>query len=387
MPGAGTATAPAGQQAGPQNTAAAVGLVPFTRAAHEHVEPFWDNSLILDTNTHQIGPIDVPAYGFLRGIRVLVNATGGVASVTVAAQEDAPWIALQQIVLADVNSAPIVGPFSGFDLYLVTKWGGYYNSNLSDPRTWSTFSATAVGASASGNFAFELFIPVEICPRDALGSLANQNSSSTYKITYTHNNLAGIYSTAPNTTAPTMRVRFLLSAWTQPDATDLRGNPCATTPPAHGTTAFWSKTTFNLATGQQTQRLPRVGNYIRNIIIVVRDNANGTRATGKTDFPDPFAIYYDTRLLKNYIQGLWQSQMERIFEFINGVGDVAGGIDNGVFVEDYMHEFDGTAGYELRDLWLPTVQSTRLEVQGQFSAATKVDVITNDISPVGQVFI
>lgn len=372
---------------GTPNSAPPVGLVPFTRAAHEHVEPFWDNSVILSTNTLQVGPIDVPAYGFIRGIRMQVNATGGVASVTVAAAEDAPWIAIQQIVLADVNSAPIVGPFSGFDLYLVTKWGGYYNSNLGDPRTYPNFQAVVVGASASGNFAFELFIPVEVCPRDALGALANQNSSSTYKLTYTHNNLAGIYTTAPNTTAPTLRVRFLLDAWTQPDTVDLRGNPCATTPPAHGTTSYWSKTTFNLASGQQTQRLPRVGNYIRNLIFVVRDAGNGTRLTGKTDFPDPFAIYYDTRLLKNYIQTMWQTQMARRWEFINGIGDVAGGIDNGVFVEDYCHEFSGTTGYELRDLWLPTVQSTRYEVQGQFLATTKIDVLTNDVSPVGQVFV
>lgn len=377
---------PAAAQTGAaQNTGAPVGLVPFTRAAHEHVEPFWDNSLAIDANTHQIGPIDVPAYGFIRGVRVLVNATGGAGTATVAAVEDAPWIAVQSITLADVNSAPIVGPMSGFDLYLVTKWGGYARGLLADPRTWPAFSAVATGANASGNFAFELYIPVEICGRDALGSIANQNASSTYKITYTHNNSAGIYSTAPNTTLPTMRVRFQLDAWTQPDGTDLRGNAAATVPPAHGTTSYWSKTTFNLASGQQTQRLPRVGNYIRNLVFVVR--AAGSRSTGAGDWPDPFSIYYDTRLLKGYILSAWQSQMARRYGFNNGLGDGAGKLDNGVFIEDYCHEFDGQAGYELRDLWLPTVQSTRLEFQGSFGAATTVDVLTNDVSPVGQVFV
>jgi hypothetical protein len=377
-------SAPGGQTAKP---AAPVMVVPFTRAGKEHIEPFVDVSVLIDANTHVQGPYDIPAYGYMRHVVLLAEATGGVASVTVAAQEDAPWIAIADLQLADVNGAPIVGPINGYDLYLVNKYGGY--QFIPDPKQLFSFSAVAVGASASGNFAFSLRIPVEICNRDGLGAIANQNASSTYKLKFTQNSSANIYSTAPNTTLPTIRWRAYLEAWSQPPATDLRGHAQATTPPAHGTSSYWSKISPTPSSGQQTIRLARVGNYLRNIIFVNRDNANGTRATGETDFPDPAQLFWDTRLLHNYTKKIWRDMIARRTGL--GMGgaaiETAGGLDNGVFVYDWCHEFDGKLGNELRDGWLPSVQSTRLEIQGQWALASKLDIITNDVAPAGEVFV
>jgi hypothetical protein len=67
--------------------------------------------------------------------------------------------------------------------------------------------------------------------------------------------------------------------------------------------------------------------------------------------------------------------------------DAAQGLDNGVFVYDFMHEFDGMLGRENRDLWLPTLGSTRLELQGSFGAAGTLTVLTNDVAIAGNVFI
>ena len=63
------------------------------------------------------------------------------------------------------------------------------------------------------------------------------------------------------------------------------------------------------------------------------------------------------------------------------------GLDNGVFVYDFMHEFDGLYGRGNRDLWLPTLGSTRLEVQGSFGTAGTLTVLTNDVAIAGSVFI
>jgi hypothetical protein len=370
--------------AGPTTQKTAQLLVPFVRAAEEHIEQFVDESIVLTAATQQRGPFDLPAYGFVRGIYLQVDATGGVGSTTVTANEDAPFNAIQEVALLDVNGAPIIGPFSGHDLFLIMKYGGYAVSP--DPRQSPQYSAVAVGASASGNFSFMLRIPVECNGRDALGALANQNASSTYKLRYTLNASTSIYGVAPGTTLPTVRVRASLDAWTQPTPSDLQGNPNAQTPPAHGTTSFWSKTVFNAAAGFQTIRLPRVGNYVRNLIFVARDTANGTRVTGAVNFPDPASIYWDTRLLKSYLKNLWRHEMQRKYDF-TAAAEAARGLDNGVYVEDYCHEFDGRVGQELRDGWLPTVQSTRLELTGTFAASTALTILTNDVSPAGDPFV
>src|SRR3546814_6646853 len=64
-------------------------------------------------------------------------------------------------------------------------------------------------------------------------------------------------------------------------------------------------------------------------------------------------------------------QFERTgYGAVVGAGTTAnetpGGLDNGVRSYDFCHEFDGTIGHENRDLWLPTLGSTRLELQGSF---------------------
>jgi hypothetical protein len=360
-------------------------MVPFTRAAKEHIEPFDDRtSAAISANTQAQGPIDVPAYGYLRNIVILVTiGTAGSGGSAVAA-EDSPWSALTDIQLADVNGAPLFGPVSGYDLYLATKYGGYEFS--CDPKQLSSFSAVNA---TTGNFAFSLKIPVEINLRDALGSLANQNASSTYKIKYTINNSAGIYTTPPVTTLPTVRVRLFLEAWAQPTSTDLRGMPQMTTPPAHGTTQYWSKFTVPVPAGSNTIRFTRVGNFIRNLILVNRRGVGAAaRSNGELDWPDPVQIFWDTRLLHNYTKAVFRDVITRRTGYTAAI-ETAGGSDNGVFVYDWMHEFDGKLGRELRDGWLATVQSTRLEAQGLWGLgvnADTLDVITNDVSPNGEVF-
>lgn len=361
---------------GSKAQAAPVALVPFTRAAKEHIEQFSDISHTIGSASSAAAPIDIPAYGYLRGVYLLVTATGGTGTVAVA-EPDAPFSALQDISIQDVNGAPIVGPVDGYELYLLNKWGGYFRGSM-DPRQLPDYSATAT----SGDFTFLLYIPIEVGKRDGLGSLANMNGASTYKLRYTFAAESSVYSTNP-TTAPSVEVKAFLDAWTPPTATDAQGNAQATEPPANGTTSYWSKQIFNLAaSGQQTLALRRVGNYIRNHIYIFRDSS-GDRAA---DFPDPLDTYWDSRLLKSYAADVWRTSMSHKTGF-TGTDDSAGALDTGVYVEDYMHEFDGKLGYELRDGWLPTTQSTRLELVGSWGAAGTVTVITNDVSPAGQVFV
>lgn len=353
-------------------------LVPFTRAAKEHIEPFNDDTRQLGASSISVGPVDVAAYGFARGIYIQVDATGGTGTGAVAA-EDGPWSVIDEIQLIDVNGAPLwLG--SGYDLYLANKYGGYfyYNDPKNDPTTFSAISGTG------GNFRWLLRIPVEINPRDGLGSLPNQNAASSYKIKYTIAPSTKVYSTPPATTLPTVRVRAHLDAWSQPTQTDLRGNTNATAPPAVGTTMFHSKTIFNLPSGFQNVKLSRMGNYIRSLIFINRDT-NGSRSTGATLFPDPSVLYWDTRPLQNAPRDLWRSLMVRRTGY-TAAAEQPNGLDNGVFVMDFAHDFDGAIGFELRDGWIGTAQSTRMELSGTWGGASVLTAITCDVSPAGEIY-
>jgi hypothetical protein len=356
-------------------------LVPFVRAAQEHIESFHDSTTNLGASSVAISPIDVPAYGFMRGIFIEVEATGGGKAAgtdpDAVAKADAPFSALSDISMSDVNGSPIVGPLGGFDLFLVNKYGGYRRATT-NPKTHPDYA----GVSTTGNFKYLLYLPIEVSGRDGLGSLANLNAASSYKLRATVAPSSEVYSTAP-TVLPKIRVRAWLDAWTQPAGADLRGNAQATQPPAHGTTSFWSKKIVNVSAGQQTIRLDRVGNMIRDLLFVYRDAA-GVRNKG--NFPGTLDLSWDTRLLKSLTPMVWRGSMSQRFG-LTGADDSAAGLDTGVYVEDYCHEFDGLAGAELRDGWLPTVQSTRLEVLGNFGAAGTLTVLTNDVSPVGEVFV
>jgi hypothetical protein len=56
----------------------------------------------------------------------------------------------------------------------------------------------------------------------------------------------------------------------------------------------------------------------------------------------------------------------------------------GVIVFPFSHLLSGRMGNESPDLWLPTTQSTRLEVVGPSATAGNIQVIVNDVAPVEQ---
>lgn len=386
MPTAATTAGATRQRPSNGNQAqAVVPTVPFIRASAEHREPSGiDVSRLMTAADQDLGVFDIPAYGYLRSIVLLVQATGG-AGTSVTAAEDGPWSAVKNILVTEPNGAVIAQFNSGKDLQFANKWGGYRDPHGADPAASPVFSAVA---SATGNFSFLMRVPMELNLRDALGSLPNQNAAATFKLKVTLAASTQVYGTVP-TTLPTVRVRAFTEAWDQPE-TQSGGQTNQTTPPAMNTTQFWSSQQYNINSGSQTIRLTRVGNYVRNLIFIFRA---ATRVLGQTNWPDPVTLYLDTRPLDIIEKNNWLHQMYERSGFGGAVGatipanESAQGLDNGVFVYDFMHEFDGALGRENRDLWLPTLGSTRLELQGSFGAAGTLTVLTNDVAIAGNVFI
>lgn len=378
------------QQTTAQQRGAVVPVVPFIRASAEHREPVLDiQRALVTTGSQDLGVFEVPAYGYLRSVVLVVTATGATGGTFA---EDGPWNVLQNIALQEPNGATIAQFDTGHSLMLANKWGGYRDANGADPKGSPAFTTDA-----AGNFTFLVRIPVEISAREALGALPNQNGAAQFKVRLSLNTGAAgagnLYSAI--TLQPTVRVRAYLEAWDQPE-TSVGGQTNQVTPPAMNTTQFWSAQTYNVGAGQQQIRLTRVGNYLRNLIFVLRRGGT-SRANGHTDMPDPSTLYLDTRPLDVIERNNWLNQM---YERSGFGGRAAGGattaqvtldspgaLDAGVFVYDFMHEFDNSLGRETRDLWLPTLGTSRLELQGNFANAGTLTVLTNDVAIAGSVFV
>lgn len=358
-------------------------VIPFVRASDENLSPgnLDRTSAVLGAGSQDFGITDLPAYGYISHLYIKVTATGGAAGLNNAvAKEDAPFSILRDIALTEPNGAYIVQFNEGHQAYLAHKYGGYLHPVSADPRGYPNFSAVAT----SGNFEFMLRIPVSVSVRDGVGCLANQDSAGQFKLRLKVGASSDIYSTAPDTT-PVVRVQAWLASWDQPEAVSA-GVANQTEPPAHGTTSFWSvQSGITVNAGENTIELKRKGNYLRQIIFVLR-RAGTSRSNGESDWPTETRFLRDAFPARYYDGDVWKGQMYERTGYHQTV-ETKFGLDNGVRFHDYMHEFDGALGRENRDLWQPTRGSTRLEIAGNFANAGTLDVIYNDVAIAQNVFL
>jgi hypothetical protein len=370
---------------------------PFRIGVQSKDEIDYDVTVTGTTSTQDLPVLNIPPAGFLRGLFLLVETTAAnTGTVAVAFKEDAPWNVLETVTLEDVNNQPIVGPISGYDLYLINKYGGY--AGFGDPTAavppayyaLSGAGTTAVPPSTAqgGAYSFVLRIPVELVQRDGLGSLPNKSGTSMFKVRLRVNTTANVYATAPGTSWVT-RVRVQQMNWWDPPETDLKGRPLAQNPPAVQTTQYWSKASYPVAAGQSRQGLQRVGFLIRNLIIVLRDTSSTRSGSGDSAFPDPFTLQFEAIQLVVRLRAVWLKLMAerygtRIAEVLAGgaVGTNVAMRDNAVYVEPFTLDFGLAPGAETRMGYLPTSSASRLEIQGTLgTGAGTLTVLTNDVAP------
>lgn len=337
-----------------------VAALPFTASAHEHVENAFTTTVTQTAAIQVLNPIDIPAYGYMRHLVLEIVATGGTGG-TIAA--DGPWNIIQSVAIRDVNGANIVGPIDGYALYWANVVGGYaFNNN---PVNLPSFVGTAPNPS------FQIRVPIEISARDALGALANQNSAANYKLDLSINSVANAYSVAPSP-LPTYTIKGWLEAWTVPAASSNRNEPQAQVPPLLGTGQFWSSSTRSILVGANTIGMTRVGNLIRNVVLIARD-ATGVRVD--TVLPDPVQFNWDGNQIHNASVRYFKNY---------GFEKVAGPLTwpAGVLAFPFSHGLIGRMGNETPDLWMPSSQSSRLEFVGNSTVAGSVQVVVNEIAPV-----
>jgi hypothetical protein len=326
---------------------------------------------------------DIPSTGFLNDVYVLVEnqatntATAtGTGAVGVLA-EDGPYSAIASLTFTDTSSSEIIGPITGYDLYIIDKWGGYMFQD--DPEASSDLFSSSSNATASaadaGSFLFFLRIPAQLVPRDALGTLPNKSQSTPYKVKIQIAAKADVYVNAA-TPDGEIRVRMVPASYWEPTAVDGSGNPVSPQPPAVNTTQYWSKNEYQHPGGKFTIPLTNsVGYPVRNLVFIER--TDGSRADGEGDFPtDDFILQLQSNIIFNRFKGYWLKRMLEDYGY-GPIGDGAGQKDNGVYVLPFCRDFGPKPGWETRRGYLRTSDGMKLLAKGTWDDTGVTTVLTN----------
>ncbi len=353
---------------------APVALVPFGKAAKRHLEQGETKGQNpWSTTVAAAQQFTIPSYGYLSAIYLTVTATGG-TGVAASAGNDSPWNVLQTISLIDSNGTPLIN-LPGYSAFLARLYGGY---RLFRPDS-SSYGFSAIPAAGAGNFKLIHQLFCEMSGHEGLGCLPNMDASAAWKVNVVYNPATfgtgpnNVYSTANPTGLPILTSQLEILARGKPGATDTYGNSQETEPPQPGTIGYWTSQTFPVNNGNNNIILTRVGNFIRNQILVFRD-ASGVRSTADSSGVTPVTITYNWDAGQRYIVNV-QTLREIAFD-LNGFDAPAG-----VVPLQNTSDPDGLpvneSGYE----WMPTVGATKLSLVFTSTAAGTLEVITNDIVP------
>jgi hypothetical protein len=328
---------------------------PFRAGVQSMEDAQYDNSYQLTAGTHDMPDFNLNGDGFLRGIWCLFEGVTAGNAATVTFAQNGPFNVIDTIQFLDTSGRPTLGPFDGYTLAQVDKWGSYFNQN--DPRRDTVYNAVAGAGSTGGSFTFLLYIPIEIVSRDGLGSLVNKNTAVPYKVKLRFAATATAYGTPP-TTAPTVRARMVQDNWWEPEPADAKGHPLTQKPPQVNTTQFWASNNYQglgvgALPGQQLST--GLGYPLRNIIFMLTDSLN-SRVNGESSWPDPVTLTVEKNQLFVRAKNIWKSRISKAYDLksISGTNDVADALENGVYPLWFTQDFVGQPGMELRNGYLIT---------------------------------
>jgi hypothetical protein len=347
------------------------------------------------------------ATGWLKGIWLDVAiSVAGNAVATVAATENYPFNILGNIQLNDVNNEAIFGPFDSYTAILVSKYGGYFNAE--DPCTAATYYRVALTSTnaAAGSSHFSIWIPLEIVRRDPIGPVASVNNTAALTLVMSVNTSAALFSTPP-TSAPSVRIRGTQLFYWEPKKADKAGRPIAQSPPAAGTTQYWTQGNLPLSGGTNNIQLPTALGYPWRTYLFMLIRSAGTRANGQLDWPDPLiGIKFEANMLYSQYQKVqWVQRMARDYGYRNTnlnqttpadvrPADVATvgaqptfvepGLEDGVFIVNWNSDFAfGKPGSETRRTYLVTSPGSNWIFNGSLGNAGTLYSIVNYVAPAG----
>lgn len=346
------------------------GMVPFRRATTGRTSLLPVTGPTLITAATQPVQVVVDGSGYIYGIDLDVNATGGIdAGPNAAGNEDAPYNALSSVVFGDVNGELV--NLDGYSLFLANLYGGYSDHPLdgsSDPNVFSAVSTV-------GDFRFHLTVPIGINRRSLLGLVANQDRAQKYSLRTDIAPSATIYSSAPDT-LPSVTITRTYDNYAVPAAQNANGAAQQQVPPKFGVLHFLTQSVNPSAPsgGSTVQHyLPRLGNTIRLLILVFR-STNGSRATAEATMPTRISLKLgDTPIFTETVA------YRRALMFARYGFDAP----DGVLVYDFITDVINQAGAEMGEDYAFTngLVNCQFEVTypAGWGAGSSLTVITDDL--------
>jgi len=376
------AQAPAGQGRG-NGEQAAPAPRSFIVGSRRNDKPDFDQTVTQTTAEQRLAAYQLSPSGYLRGVYLLVEMTTAGNAAAVAFQEDGPFNVLSSVRFLDTNSHPMVGTLTGYDLYIVNKYGGY--AFQGDAKATQEYTAVTGAGATGGSFSFVLFIPVETVLRNALTAQLNKSGAAQFSLELFVAAGATVYSVVP-TTLGSLRVRTTLASWLDPEPDDAMGNPVQQDPPLLNSTQYWHKQNYVVLASAQFTRLQGIDGLLRSLVFIARRQAS-TRANGDADWPDPVSLKYEEAfLIQSRIRRLYRTLVATTYGYpaLEALA-TASARDNGVYpVWEWMQDFYQKPGGELSRSYLPMSSASNLEVQGTWANAVSLDVLVNKVVPYPQ---
>lgn len=258
------------------------GTVPFRRSTTGRVNQLPATGPVAMTANQQQVSVVVDGSGFIYGIDLDVQGIAATNVANVVFTEDAPWNALGTCNFGDVNGTLI--DLDGFSLYLANLYGGWTYQQRQDSADVQIYQLQPGNGVAGGSFRFHLFAPIALNRRSLLALVANQDRAQKYNLRSDINTLANLYTTQP-TNAPTVQIRRHYDNYAVPAPQNANGAAQQQQPPKFGVLHYLTQSVNPTAPapGAQNHYLPRLGNTIRLIILVLRSNS--LRATAEATLP------------------------------------------------------------------------------------------------------
>lgn len=355
---------------------------PFVTGTRTLESEVYTTTVTQSTSTQALTPYEFQVDGYLSGALIRVTATTAGNAATVAFQADGPFSVLQSVIVEDIGGKQILGPLSGWQLYVLNRFGGFvYNA---DAKGNGIYTATAGAGATGGSYRFALRVPIQVRRRDALGALPNRNASATFKLKLTINTSATVYSTAP-TNAASINVMIQQHGWATSDNRDYKGNAVSPTPNGVGSLLYTDVETIQLSAGAFNQRMSTFGGLLRLLVFELRDS-NGSRAQGESDFPTLFEMEIDKVKVFSRSPLTWEYLMSEDYG-LNSTAESLTAADtkpDGVYVLHWLDDFGLQPGAENGFRYQAITPSTAVQLIGTIggSGAHTLSITKNYMSPV-----
>ena len=319
--------------------------------------------------------------GFLRGLIVKVQASGGTGASVVTAAADAPWNAISQLTFRDAGGYPLYPAIDGYGLFLINLYSGQGligQGGQQSPGGLPSFSAIQLtSGSGAGNFIFKIWVPFEF-NSSGYCSLPADNSAELPKLTIQFSGSATVYTQAPATiTTLTVTVQEPYGAGPN--------NMPALAPFDVGASCQWLINTSGQnppSNAYQRTLDAGVGQFIHTKIYVFRDS-NSAR---QDDYPTNVEFWVDNFQYRNeLIDDRYDIMFKRFNPTNCGTNGAAASRPTGVIVYSWRNSIqEQVSAADDGENILVTTGSTKVELGGTWQ--TNANVPAQLTSYTGMIF-